>query len=417
MATPTNTNKVSGGLNLGAAGTDINNLANYGALAKQLGQQLYPQRVEDPKDKWLTAFQFFSNMAAAASKPGATAIGAAGEAGATTVKTLLDERKQKRAEDLAATKMGATLAASLAKPKTFKQYPTGESAVYMSAEKAKQYLIEKGLPETAPTFNSLVSKLTAPTDSMIGKPLVIADSFQMLAPQVRGTDVVGFNLIPVTGGSKPGSVEFRQKRLPILAKNQDVVTKTFETLPAVNQAMDLLLTGQVETGGLAELTLPIKNIFGQIFGVDFPEVQNLQMIQSISNVLAPKMRPVGSGSTSDMEFKAYQRAIADVGNTPESNYISLYTFMKKAENSRLANQTELEILTSGGTAKDVNEAIMKIDPGIYETYKGPMDNENEFNSWVTSLPRGAVIYNRAPDGKKLFDDDNRIFIIKGFGSS
>ena len=415
MATPPN--KVSGGLNLGAAGTNINNLANYGALAKQLGQQLYPQRVEDPKDKWLTAFQFFSNMAAAASKPGATAIGAAGEAGAATVKTLLDERKQKRAEDLAATQMGATLAASLAKPKTFKQYPTGESAVYMSAENAKQYLIEKGLPETAPTFNSLVSKLTAPTDSMIGKPLVIADSFQMIAPQVRGNEVIGFNLIPVTGGSKPGSVEYRQKRLPILAKNNDIVTKTFETLPAVNQAMDLLLTGQVETGGLAELTLPIKNIFGQLFGVDFPEVQNLQMIQSISNVLAPKMRPVGSGSTSDMEFKAYQRAIADVGNTPEANYISLYTFMKKAENSRLANQTELEILTSGGSAKDVNEAIMKIDPGIYETYKGPMDNENEFNSWVTSLPRGAVIYNRAPDGKKLFDDDNRIFIIKGFGSS
>ena len=112
MATPPN--KVSGGLNLGAAGTNINNLSNYGALAKQLGQQLYPQRVEDPKDKWLTAFQFFSNMAAAASKPGATAIGAFGEAGATTVKTLLEQRKQKRAEDLAATQMGATLLGSLA---------------------------------------------------------------------------------------------------------------------------------------------------------------------------------------------------------------------------------------------------------------------------------------------------------------
>ena len=68
MATPPN--KVSGGLNLGAAGTNINNLSNYGALAKQLGQQLYPQRVEDPKDKWLTAFQFFQTWLQQRANPG-----------------------------------------------------------------------------------------------------------------------------------------------------------------------------------------------------------------------------------------------------------------------------------------------------------------------------------------------------------
>ena len=90
-----------------------------------------------------------------------------------------------------------------------------------------------------------------------------------------------------------------------------------------------------------------------------------------------------------MEFKAFQRAIADIGNTPEANYISLYTFMRRAENANLANQKELEILSAGGSAKDVNEAIRKFDPGIYETYKGPMDDEGEFNNWIDSLPRGA----------------------------
>ena len=418
MATPTNTNKVSGGLNLGASGTNINNLpSNIGALAKQLGQQLYPERVEDPKDKWLTAFQLFSNMAAAASKPGATALGAAGEAGAATVKTLIEERKQKRAEDLAATKIGATLAANLTKPKTFKQYPTGETAQYMSETNARKYLTDRGLSQDAPTFDSVVKKLTAPDPSMIGQPIIIADSFQMLTPVVRGNEITSFNLTPTTGGSKPGSVTYREKRIPIIAKNNDIVTKTFETLPTVQTAMDLLITGEVETGGLSELTLPIKNIFGQAFGIDFPDIQNLQMIQSISNVLAPKMRPVGSGSTSDMEFKAYQRAIADIGNKPKANYISLYTFKKRAENARLANEKELEILTSGGGAKQVNEAIKQIDPGIYEKYKGNMDNPQEFNNWYQSLPRGAVIYNRAPDGGKLIDDEPSIFLIKGWGGS
>jgi len=418
MATPPN--KVSSNLNpLGASGTNINNLpSNIGALAKQLGQQLYPQRVEDPKDKWLTAFQFFSNMAAAASKPGATAIGSFGEAGATTVKTLLEERKQKRAEDLAATQMGATLAASLAKPKTFKQYPSGESAIYMTGGEAKKYLIEKGLPETAPTFNSLVKKLTAPTDSMIGKPIVIADSFQMIAPQVKGNEVIGFNLIPLTGGSKPPSVDYRERRIPILAKENSVITRSFETIPTVETAMDLLITGEVQTGGLTELTLPIKNVFGQLFNIDFQGIGELQNIQSISNVLAPKMRPVGSGSTSDMEFKAYQRSIADIGNQPKANYISLYTFKKRTENAAAAAAKEREILTSGGSAKDVDVAIKKIDPGIYEKYKGPMDSKEEFNKWYNNLPRGAVVYNRASDGKgKLIDDEPSIFLIKGWGGS
>ena len=131
-------NKVSGNLKIGAAGPDVSTFpSNIGALAKQLGQQLYPQRVEDPKDKWLTAFQFFSNMAAAASKPGATAIGAFGEAGATTVKTLLEQRKQKRAEDLAATQMGATLLGSLATKGKSIRTVKGDNVTYMNEDDAK----------------------------------------------------------------------------------------------------------------------------------------------------------------------------------------------------------------------------------------------------------------------------------------
>ena len=354
-------------------------------------------------------------MAASSSKPGASAVGAAGEAGINTVKMLSEKRKQERAEDLAATKMGVNLATAFSKPKTFKQYPTGESAVYMTEANAKKYLTDKGLSQQSPTFDSTVKKLTAPSNSMIGKPVVIGDSFQMITPVVEGNVIKAFNLTPVTGGAKPGNVIYRDKRLPIIAKNNDVITKTFETIPTVNTAMDLLITGEVKTGGLTELSLPIKNVFGQLFGVDFAGIEELQLIQSISNVLAPKMRPVGSGSTSDMEFKAYQRAIADIGNRPKANYISLYTFKKRAENANLANQREIEILTSGGSAKDVTEEIKKIDPGLYEKYEGSMENKEEFDAWYNNLPRGAVIYNRAPDGGKLVDDESSIFLIKGWG--
>jgi hypothetical protein len=45
------------------------------------------------------------------------------------------------------------------------------------------------------------------------------------------------------------------------------------------------------------------------------------------------MRPAGSGSTSDMEFKAYQQAILDLGNSKFANYINLYSLKKMTENS------------------------------------------------------------------------------------
>jgi hypothetical protein len=112
----------------GASQTDLNAISpNLGALnptqldliMRTVKQHMGTRPEVDP---WLTSLQFFANMAAAASKPGATAIGAAGTAGATTVQTLLEERKAKRAEELAATKMGLSLATTLGKPKPTKAY-------------------------------------------------------------------------------------------------------------------------------------------------------------------------------------------------------------------------------------------------------------------------------------------------------
>ena len=77
---------------LGASGTNINNVnPSLGSLGTAMG--ITPSQIQSyidlaqqhigtrqDRDPWLTAFQFFANMAAEASKPVATAIGAAGTA-------------------------------------------------------------------------------------------------------------------------------------------------------------------------------------------------------------------------------------------------------------------------------------------------------------------------------------------------
>ena len=97
-------------LGLGASDTDVSDLGQDGALAniltdsesykyyKALQDELYPEQA--PRSKWEDALYFFLNMAAESSKPGATALGAAGEAGKATVDQMRELRKDQRAADL-----------------------------------------------------------------------------------------------------------------------------------------------------------------------------------------------------------------------------------------------------------------------------------------------------------------------------
>jgi hypothetical protein len=128
--------------------------------------------------------------------------------------------------------------------------------------------------------------------------------------------------------------------------------------------------------------------------------------------LAPKMRPVGSGSTSDMEFRAYQQAALYLGNTPEANYISLYAFKKMAENMVRLNQLEQELLTSNEYTSmgPINEQLNEVDPGIFEKFRGDPEDEAAVLEWYNSLDDGAVVINNG-----IFDS-NSPYIIKGLGS-
>ena len=177
----------------------------------------------------------------------------------------------------------------------------------------------------------------------------------------------------------------------------------------------MLLKDGTETGKLTAITFPVKQLFTEVFGTDDPSIAQIESLIGISNILATKIRPVGSGSTSDMEFKAYRQAILDLEKTPEANYIALYVYKKMTENSIAYNRAEEEALTSGDyiNSKQVNDVIKGIDMGIFEKFAGDSSDEQEILNWMNSLPDGAVFINRDAQGRTLIENEP-VYIIKGF---
>ena len=307
----------------------------------------------------------------------------------------------------------SNLIAEPPKTETYKTSGSGTLAKYMSAEDAKKFVIGLNLPETSPNFQTIVDRLTAKNDSQIGQPISDAGVFLEVVPFMKGDEVINLMLTPSKTAATPFFTTYVEKRLPLIAKASDTYNTTArEVLPRVDEALTLLKSGKVETGKLTQVMMPFKQVFNQAFGINDPEIVGLETLQATSNFLAPKMRPVGSGSTSDMEFKAYQQAALYLGNTPEANYISLYAFKKMAENGVRLNQLEQEMLTSNEytNMRAVDEELNKFDRGIFEKYTGDPEDEAAVLEWYNSLDDGAVVINNG-----IFDSKSP-YIIKGWGS-
>ena len=296
---------------------------------------------------------------------------------------------------------------------TTKTISAGTLAEYMTEDDARAYVINLGLPENNPNFERIVGQITAGDSSQVGRAVTQAGVYLELFPVYQNENMVNLQLSPSKTAAKPWYTLYVNKRLPLIAKAVDTYnTQAREVLPRAREAMALLKTGQVQTGALSAALMPFKQVFNQAFGVNDPEVRDLETLQATSNFMAPKMRPVGSGSTSDMEFTAYQKAALYLGNSPEANYISLYAFAKMSENGIRLNQLEQEILTSGDYSDmaSVNAKLRMEDTGIFEKYTGDPNNDAEIQAFYDNVPDGAVIINNG-----IFNSASS-YIIKGWGT-
>jgi len=79
---------------------------------------------------------------------------------------------------------------------------------------------------------------------------------------------------------------------------------------------------QFETGVIQEAFLPFLNTMASLGLLSEDEkarVANMQSFQAMANFLVPRMRPAGSGSTSDFEANLFASATAGLGKDTESN--------------------------------------------------------------------------------------------------
>ncbi len=290
----------------------------------------------------------------------------------------------------------------------------GAIAIYQNRADAEKTIEGLGLTKESPYFESSVQQLIPSDPSLIGKRIISGGKYTELRPLVQGDKVYNVMLNTATGETTNFD-GYSKKRLEIIAKNNSAyVDKALTLLPEVERALMLLKDG-AETGRLTEITFPVKQLFTQVFGTDDPSIAQIESLVGISNILATKIRPVGSGSTSDMEFKAYRQAILDLGKTPEANYIALYVYKKMTENSISYNRAEEEALTSGDyiNSKQVNDSIKQMDTGIFEKFTGDSSDDQAIEGWMKSLPDGAVFINRDAQGKVLIAGEP-VYIIKGF---
>ena len=275
---------------------------------------------------------------------------------------------------------------------------SGAQAVYMSRPDAEKAVAALGLNRNLPIFEDTVQKITAKNEAQIGTPVIIAGRYTELTPLTKDGAVYNI-LLSGTEGQMPMYTIIQENRLKAIQKTKDAFNdKVSNVLPAVDRGLSLLMSG-TETGLIKQAFLPIEQIAKTVFGTSNPGLMGAEDLQAISFFLGPKMRPVGSGSTSDMEFKAYQAAVLSLGKTPEANYISMYAFKKMTENAIILNRREEELLSDPTITdiKTVNQMLAETDTGIFEKLPENIDRNDETKvlEWFNSLPSGSVIDNES----------------------
>ena len=143
-----------------------------------------------------------------------------------------------------------------------------------------------------------------------------------------------------------GKIKVSEKAIEEFAKNIDDMT---EVNALVDQVLELIESGELDTGVTKPFTTLGKRLTGGIFG----DVTNEELLNALNTKLAVLQRVPGSGQTSDIEFEAYRAATVGLGRTEDYNKQTLRRVQVASRmiESKLAYITD-QVYNEGATYAD-----------------------------------------------------------------
>lgn len=172
-----------------------------------------------------------------------------------------------------------------------------------------------------------------------------------------------------------------------------------QLIPRLNQISQALMSGQVETGKLQEFTLPLKQWADSFGWVNPGNLSEQEAVQAAMKFMIPRMRPVGSGATSNFEMENFTKAAPNFGNTTGGNIIISRSFLQIARRNQKASDIAKKYFAD------------KLEKGQIPSTVGLGEHIDEKLGKIFPEPKTEAEYGKIEDGT-VYVDTNGKFKVK-----
>ena len=187
-------------------------------------------------------------------------------------------------------------------------------------------------------------------------------------------------------GAKAG-FKTQQKAQEAIEEFSDIEAR-FEILSKQLEGLNPLQTGVLE-----ELKIPFKRIAAGLNILPQEELENLsqqELFLATTGYIIPRMRVVGSGSTSDTEINLFRSSVPNIGNTVEGNKVLVGGLQAILKYNKKRGYAMDKYLKREGNLLGFGEFADKELGSIYESY----NSDDEFDQKVKNkkIKAGDFVY-------------------------
>ncbi|GAA3674762.1 lysozyme family protein [Acetobacter lovaniensis] len=180
---------------------------------------------------------------------------------------------------------------------------------------------------------------------------------------------IGNSGVNVTLNNGPTTSEFQKKSDDEAATRiGGYITEGAQAPALIGQLQQLSdLSRNIGTGKGAQFMAAVGP-YAQALGVNVKGLDQQQAFTALVNRMAPQMRPVGSGSSSDTDVRMFMNSLPQLGNTDRGNQIIAGTMQALQQNKLQAAEIAAQAQRGQISWQDAESQIRKL-PNPYEQFK------------------------------------------------